>query len=26
VIHEGRTVQMLPNLRGSLGIFRCRRR
>jgi methionine biosynthesis protein MetW len=26
VIHEGRTVQMLPNLRGSLGIFRFRRR
>jgi methionine biosynthesis protein MetW len=26
VIHEGKTVTMLPNLRGSLGIFRFRRR
>jgi methionine biosynthesis protein MetW len=26
VIHEGKTVTMLPNLRGSLGIFRFRRK
>ncbi|MFZ3321768.1 MAG: methionine biosynthesis protein MetW [Usitatibacter sp.] len=26
VIHEGRTVKVLPNLRGSLGVFRFRRR
>ncbi|HXZ49965.1 MAG TPA: methionine biosynthesis protein MetW [Usitatibacter sp.] len=25
VIHEGRTIRLLPNLRGSLGIFRFRR-
>lgn len=26
VIHEGKTVRMLPNLRGSVGVFRFRRR
>lgn len=26
VLHEGRSVQVLPNLRGSLGVFRFRRR
>jgi methionine biosynthesis protein MetW len=26
VIHEGKTVHMLPNLRGSVGVFRFRRR
>ncbi len=26
VLHEGRTVTALPNLRGSLGVFRFRRR
>jgi hypothetical protein len=26
VIHEGRSIRVLPNLRGSLGIFRFRRR
>jgi hypothetical protein len=26
VIHEGKTIRVLPNLRGSLGVFRFRRR
>jgi methionine biosynthesis protein MetW len=26
VIHEGRTITLLPNLRGSLGVFRFRRK
>ena len=26
VLHEGRSVRVLPNLRGSLGVFRFRRR
>jgi len=26
VIHEGRTVRLMPNLLGSLGVFRFRRK